>query len=137
MELMAKESATYTAGEILEDFGERYLAILNDTIEKEHRKFKSPYYVLVLSAKEMWAPNLVRNWFVSRQTAPVGLDMVQLYPNHTKTLYEVRYSAGDVTLKWTLPGLPECQVIANSPYLYDPQLVRWIKECFEGTLEPL
>lgn len=138
LDMMSKSESPLTAGDILDGFSEKYIEVLKSTVDKEAHRYKSPFYVLVLSAKEMWAPNLVRNWFVARQTAPIALDMVELYPNHTKTLYSiVKEGQGEITLCWTLPGLPECESILKSPYLYHEDLVRWIKECFSGTLEPV
>lgn len=120
--------------EILDEYASSYVKELEDTIQANEHKYKETFHVVVLSNKEMWAINVVRNWFIARQTAPDALESVVLWPNHVKILYEVNKKTNEVKLKWTIPGIQDCISIAKNPGMYDPQLVKWIKECFAGVL---
>jgi len=132
--LSAKEQTT-TVEEIIDEYAHSFVKELEDTIKSNEHKYQKTFYVFVLSNKEMWALNVVRNWFVARATAPDALDMVAQYPNHSKILYAVDKDTNEVSLKWTIPGIQDCVSIMNHPQLYDPQLCKWIDECFKGKLK--
>jgi hypothetical protein len=132
--LSAKEETT-TVEEILDEYSHKFVQELEDTISANEHKYKDIFHVFVLSNKEMWAINVVRNWFVARETAPDALDMVGQYPNHCKILYEVNKKTGQLKLKWTIPGLQDCISVVNNPNMYDPTLYQWITQCFNGGLK--
>lgn len=123
-----------TVEDILDQFAHKFNQELENTINANEHKYDDIYHIFVLSNKEMWAENVVRNWFIARETAPDGLDMVAQYPNHCKILYQVSKKSGEVKLKWTIPGIQDCISIVKNPQIYDPTLYKWIKECFSGSL---
>lgn len=131
--LKSGESGT-TVEEILDEYSNKFVKELEETIANNEHKYDDIFHVFVLSNKEMWAENVVRNWFVARQTAPAALDMVVQYPNHCKILYEVSKRQGEIKVKWTIPGIQDCISIVKNPGLYDPVLYGWIKDCFNGLL---
>ena len=133
-DILSASNEAITVEAILDEFAHKFVAELEATIEHNEEKYDNIFYVFVLSNKEMWAENVVRNWFVARQTAPEALDMVSQYPNHCKILYEVNKKHGELKLKWTIPGIQDCISIARQPQLYDPQLVKWISDCFNGMM---
>lgn len=135
LDIMSKPQPTITAGEIMENYAPRFLDELESTIEKNRSRYKSPFYVLVLTKKEPWAVNVVRNYFIARQTAPHALQLMSAYQWYTKTLYVVNEQCGEVKLCWSLPAYQECVSISKYPYLWDPDLVKWIYDCFRGKLE--
>lgn len=134
-DILSKDQPTYTAEDILNEYAPKYMEEIERCIESNKDKLRTPFYVFVLTHKEMWAENVVRNWFIARQTPPHALDAVTDYPHHTKTLYLVDTSKGKMKLCWTLPGLEDCKSVTKNPQIYDPSLVKWIRECFEGKLD--
>lgn len=135
-DILSKEQPTYTAGEILDGYSQKFVEEIQSVIEKNQGKYTDPFYIFVLTKKEMWADNVVRNWFIARQTRPSALEMMSQYSNHTKTLYKVdSRSKEPIQVEWSLPGFSECISILKSPGTYDPELVRWILKCFEGKLD--
>lgn len=135
VDILSRENAPQTVEETLDAFGPDYAKNLDDTIEANKTKYKSPFYVLSLLKKEMWAVNVVRNFFIARQTAPYALDLIQNYPHHTKTLYQVNSDRGHLKLCWSIPGHSECLAILKSPQSFDEELVKWILEAYSGKLE--
>lgn len=135
VDILSKEQKSQTVQETIDAYAPQFLKELESAIEEGKRKYKSPYYVLVLSHKEMWAVNMMRNWFIPRQTPPYALDLLGQYPNHMKTLYMADADKGIVTLLWTIPGYQDCISILKNPLAYDQQLVKWIEECFNKELE--
>ena len=134
-DIVSKEQPDYTVGEILDEFGPKYTAEIQKSVEDGLTRYKIPFYVFVLTKKEMWACNVVRNFFIPRQTAPGGQEMMIAYPNYMKTLYKVISSTGDIKLMWTLPGYQDCRSISESPGAHDPDLVRWLGDCFSGEMD--
>ena len=135
VDILSKEQPVYTAGEILDAYAPKFRDELEKTIQNNQDKFKSPFYIVVLTHKEMWAENVVRNWFIARQTPPHGLATVIDYPHHMKTLYMINSKKGDVKLLWTIPGLEDCKSIVRNKMQYDAQLVGWVEDCFAGKLD--
>lgn len=134
-DILSKDQPDYTVGEILDGFGIKFANELEQTINDNLDKYTSPFYVFVLTKKEFWADNVVRNWFVARQTPPRALEMMIQYPLHTKTLYVVNSSKGDLKAAWSIPGLEECRSILKTPNTFSPELVHWIQDCFQGKLD--
>lgn len=135
VDILSKEQPVYTAGEILDAYGPQYASEIEKAINEGLKKYTFPFYVFVLTKKEHWATNLVRNFFIPRQTSPLGMEMMQAYPNYTKTLYKVTSDIGGVKLIWSLPGFNECESIARHPEIHNEELVRWIKDCFTGEMD--
>ena len=134
-DIISQDQREQTAEETIFEFGPDFVKELETAVETGAKRFASPYYVLVLSKKEMWACNVMRNYFIPRQTFPRGTEMVQQYPNHTKTLYKIDAKKGDLKIIWSIPGHQECQIVAKNPGQYDPQLVEWIFQCYAGKLD--
>lgn len=134
-DIISHDQPDQSAEETVFEFGPDFVKELEAAIENGRKHYASPFYVLVLSKKEMWACNLMRNYFIARQTFPLGTDMVQQYPNHMKTLYKIDANKGNVTIMWSIPGHQECQIVAKNPAQYDPQLVEWIFQCYAGKFD--
>ena len=134
LDLISKDQPYQTAGDTIDAFGPRYAEEVQKTVEQNRKKYHSPFYLLVFTKKEYLIINAVRNWFVARQTAPYAFDMMQQYPEHTKTLYIVDAEKGKIKLLWSLPGFSDCITVASNPDIYSPDLVRWIYMCFNNKL---
>ena len=133
-DILAKEQPSYTVEDILSEYGKDYCTELENTIEANKKKYTSPFYVFTLMKKEFYANNVVRNFFIARQTPPHASDMMQQYPHFVKTLYIVDYEKGKIRLVWNLPGIEDCKTIMNHPELYDEQLCNWVLDCFGASL---
>ena len=127
-DILSKDNPVYTAGEILEGFGAKFAQELEKSVNDSLGKYKSPFYILALTKKEFWADNVVRNWFVPRQTAPYASELMVSYPNHTKTLYVVHGDKGDIKVAWSIPANEDCKSVMRRPSMYSPELVSWIEQ---------
>ncbi|MCE5319446.1 MAG: hypothetical protein LLG04_19030 [Parachlamydia sp.] len=134
-DITSKDQPTYTVGEILDGFSARFAQELEVSVNDGLKKYKSPFYVLALTKKEFWADNIVRNWFIPRQTAPHALELMRKHPTCTKTLYVVEGNRGDIKVAWSIPAYEDCISIMKNPSIHSPELIRWIKDCFEGKLD--
>lgn len=134
-DMLSEDHYEMTVGELLDGFGARFAQELEHTVNDSLGKFKNPFYILALTKKEFWATNVVRNWFIPRQTAPYPSDLVKGYPNHTKTLYVVDGDRGDIKVAWSIPADGDCKSILKRPNIYSQELVSWIKDCLSGKLD--
>jgi len=135
VDILSTPQPMQTVGDTLAAYGPDYAKQIEECIEANEHKYKSPFYVFVLTKKEMWAENVVRNWFIARQTPPYAFEMMQQYPNATKTLYMVDTKKGHVEALWSLPGWQDCISIAKNPTTYDPKLVKWVEDCLSHCLD--
>ncbi len=131
-DIMTQDQEDYSCEEIIDAFGPDYVKEFNDVVEKNKHRLESPFYVFVITKKEMWAVNIIRNIFQARQSAPNATDMIIKYKHPTKTLYKVNTNTGDVSIIWSIPGFEECKAIAKHPDSFDPTLVDWINRAYEG-----
>jgi len=123
-DILLKDSPSLTTEEILDGYQHEFVKDFEKCVEDNKNRYESPFYVFVLSHKEPWADNVVRNWFIGRQTAPEAYEMILQYPNHMKTLYRID-KAGRMDLDWVIPGIQDIRTILKNPHLYDPQLVKY------------
>ena len=134
-DILSKPQSPIEVGEIISEYAEDYLEEVKSTIKANVGKYDSPFYIVVLTKKEPWALNVLRSWFIARQTRPSARLMRCDYPNHGITLY--RYDSKDTKLDvvYSLPTLQDSLTIIANQHLYDPQLVQWIKQFASGELD--
>ena len=138
IDILSHDQPIQTAGDTIEAFGPEYTRQIEEAVNNGiEQRFQNPFYILVLTKKELsqWTANAVRNYFVTRQTPPHALELAKEYENHTKTLYLVDAEKGNIGLLWSIPGHEECKSIARHPRAVAPELIGWIKACYEGKLE--
>jgi hypothetical protein len=124
-----------TVGEIISEYADEYTEMVKKTLTDNMERLDSPFYVVVLSKKEPWALNVMRNWFIARQTKPSPKILRQDYPNHMQTVYSYDSKSGEFKLHWSLPVAQDAAVVLRNFQLYDPVLVKWIRDFDLGLLE--
>lgn len=134
-DILSKDQPSYTVEDILAEAGNQYCLDFEKTIEDNKKKYTSPFYIFVLTKKEFYANNVVRNFFIARQTPPYASQMMIQYPNHTKTLYIVDAVKGKVRVLWSIPSSEECKSILKTPQSFDEKLCTWILDCYSGKLD--
>jgi len=135
IDIMSTAQPEQTVGDVLDSAAVDFVKAMEDCIEKHKSKYENPFYILVLTKKEFFANNVVRNYLIPRQTPPHAFDMVEQYGNATKTLYMVDSHAGLLKTLWSIPGFSECIDIARSPSSFDEELVKWVEACFSRKLD--
>jgi hypothetical protein len=111
-----------------------YIAELEDCAKKNSRKYKGNFYIVCLRKKETFFINVIRQWFIARQTKPMACALFRDYPNYDHDIWQVS-PEGDTTLLWSLPPGQEQQTIMKNPHLYHSDLVKWIQDFQNGFLE--
>ena len=135
LDILSKPQPIQTVGDTLDAFGPDFANEMEKTIEQNQGKYESPFYIFVVTKKEFFANNVMRNWFIARQTPPYAFEMMKQYSNYTKTLYMVDSHKGNIKALWSIPGFLDCISIARCPSQYDPELVKWVEDCFNRRLD--
>ena len=130
---MQKEQEELEVGEIINEYASSYTKEVEEAVRRGISEHGVPFYVVVLHKKEPWAVNVLRNWFITRKTKPGAKDMWRLFPNFMHTVYE--YNGMDLKLLWSLPSPQEADVILKNWDLYDPTLVKWIRDASLNLLD--
>lgn len=133
-DILSKPQGNQEVGETINAMAPSYFEQLEDTINSNIAKYDFPFYVVILKKKEPWALNVVRQWYVARQTKPHASFLRSQFPNHTHDVWEIRGS-GDRRFLWTLPTISECQTIIKNKHLYHPELVKTIQDFQSGVLQ--
>lgn len=136
-DLLIKANAAQEMQEVQETLDEMtpaYYAELERTIKKNSRKYQGKFYIVCLRKKESFFINVLRQWFIARQTKPFASTLLRDYPNHDHDIWEID-PQGEPKLLWTLPPGQEQQTIMKNPHLYHKDLVQWIHDYQEGILE--
>ena len=135
--LLAKAHETQEMQEVQETLNAMtpaYYAELESSIKNNRHKYSAPFYVICLRKKENFFINVLRQWFIARQSVPLACVMLRDYPNHDHDVWEIN-SHGEPKLIWTLPPGQEQRTIMKNPHLYHSDLVGWIKDYQVGKLE--
>lgn len=127
-EFLQKPQDNIEVGEIIEEYAKSYVKEIQDVVSKGIHKYESPFYIVVLHKKEAWAVNVMRNWFVARQSKPSARTLRQDYPNHSHTVYCFDIKNHELKLLWNLPTWQDGLTILKNKHLYHPELVQWIQD---------
>lgn len=134
-DILQKDNEDITVQEILDEFQHKYTQELEETIKIHIDKYEAPFYIVVLTKKEPWALNVVRNWFIARQTRPKVQFLREEFPTYMNTVYQVDKRSSELKILWSLPIKQDAEVVLKNRHLYDPHLVKWIEDCDSGALD--
>ena len=135
LDIISKDQPRQTVDDTMVQFGPDYVKEFETCVNNGAKHYRNPFYVMVISKKVMWACNLIRNYFVARQTMPFATDMIKEYAHATKTLYKVNADRGQVDIVWSLPSHQDCLVIAQNPSVWPEELVNWIFTAYGGKFD--
>ena len=137
-DILSKEQNMQTVEETTEAMTPKYYEELMIAVDKGCKDFISPFYVVVVRKKETLAGqvmNVLKHQYVTRQTRPRAEFLRTNFPNADHDLYEINSESMSITLIYTLPTAQDSKTILKHPDLYDPQLVKWIKDYNNGVLD--
>lgn len=133
--ILSKEQDSMSVEDVIDQYADKYTKEIASVLENNVNKFDPPFHVVVLHKKEPWSVNVLRNWFVARQTRPSAKVLRLDYPNHTHTVYSYDKRSGELKILWSLPTAQEALTIKKNGHLYDPVLLSWITQFENGKLD--
>ena len=136
-ELLSNPIPKQEVQETVDAMTPRYYKELMDTINNTLRKYEKTYYIVVLRKKETLGgnvTNVLRQWYVDRQTKPTAHFLRNEFPNHDHDVWEISPSTKEASFMWTLPTKTDCKSILKNRHFYDPSLVKTIQDFNAGKL---
>lgn len=133
-DILSKPQDSQDVGETLEAMTPKYIEGLKEACKNGSNLYSSPFYVVVLGKKEVYALNVVHQWYIARQTKPNSQVLLKDYPNHFQEVFEYNEVTGDCRLLWSLTATWNHKEILDHPETYDEQLVKWHQDHYAGTL---
>lgn len=131
-ELLAK----HTEPVLIKDQGlamtKGYMDELIDCAEKNLSQFAKDFYIAVLTKKERVFQNVIRNYFVARQTCPT--------PSFDQSVFKVKKEAQQLQYLWTVPSKETCEYLQYNRLLVDPEeheLLTYVMQFSSGQLDKL
>nr|CAB4126342.1 hypothetical protein UFOVP88_14 [uncultured Caudovirales phage] len=135
-DILSHDQPSQTVEDTIDAFKNDYEKAFHEAVEKGiEQGFKFPFYIYVLQHKMFWADNVIRHWFVSRQTPTSPYKEMVENPHHNKILYKVDPDFDLIEIVWNIPGKEDCETIMRDPLMYAPELVQWITEALQGKHE--
>jgi hypothetical protein len=132
VDILSQKQPDYTAEEILDQLGKDWLDLIRQRAEEGKKAFEGPFFILSLLKKElghMGVDNVLKHSARCFKKRFTPQEVMIAHPNSTKTLFRVDAQKGEIDLEWSIPGWEDCKSILKNPAVYDPQLVKWVKEC--------
>lgn len=126
-------NSSQEVGETLDAMTPRYYEELFSTVENHKGLYKSPFYIVVLRKKEPWAMNILRQWYVPRQSKPSAKVLRNDYPNYDHDIWEVH--GEDCKLLWTLPTAQDAKTIMKNKFMYQEDVIECIDNFNKGLLQ--
>lgn len=102
-DLQKKAPDTRDPIELQREMQENYEKYLVETIESGKKAYEDPFYVVVEMKKERLLQNIIRNYFIARQSCPT--------PFYDQTVYRIKMKEDRVDLLWVIPSKDTCEMM--------------------------
>lgn len=133
-ELMQKDTHPTRVVELGEAMTKDYMEKLWECVDrgKKASHIEGDFYAVVLSKKERLLTNVIRNFFLFRQSCPT--------PTFCQSVYKYYPKEDKLDLLWTLPSQEGAAVYRDNALLIDPsekEMLNYVLDYWDGTLDKL
>lgn len=120
---------THCAEEQMRENLTEYEKNINLCIQNSLKKFNGDFYVTVLIKKERLFKNVIRHYFLGRESCPT--------PEYDQIVYKYDRKNDNLAFLWVIPSLDNCQILYNNPFNLDydeKALLKMVLDFYDGTL---
>lgn len=133
IEGMLKHPEAQSPMELAEAMLKDYEDHLVQCVESGLKQFpQSNFYVVVIGKRERLMQNVLRNFFVARQSCPT--------PQFEQTVYRYDYKEEALEELWVIPDMETCNTYIMNALMVDPserQLLEYVLRLKDGELDLL
>lgn len=100
-----------------------------ESVEKGKQSFHSDFFIVVETKKEPLMKNVLRNYFIVRQSCPT--------PMYDNTVYRYHRNDEHIELLWVLPSKDTCYMMKSRALeipLEERELLQFVLDDADGTL---
>ena len=83
---------------MLEDYEKNF----NQALERGNSQYHGTFYIVVITKKERLMENVIRNYFLIRESCPT--------PEYDQIVYKCDKNKKMIDLLWTLPNMQACEI---------------------------
>lgn len=105
--------------EIQREIHKNYEANVFEAIERGKKEFFHDFFVVVVTKKERLMQNVLRNYFLVRETCPT--------PDYDQTVYHYHRKDDKIEFLWVLPSKDTCQLFKDN-VLQIAEEEKWLLE---------
>lgn len=105
-DLLQKADDKHTVVDQMRESLTDYDRNLFDCIDRGKKRYNSDFYVVVITKKERLMPNVLRNYFLNRESCPS--------PQYDETVYKYDKSKEEVTFLWVVPDKDACKHLMDN-----------------------
>lgn len=130
IDLQKKESPTHDPIELEREMHKDYEAHMQQAIDRGLKDHPKDFYVVVLTKKERLLENVLRNFFLTRQSCP--------RPEYDQTVYRYDRATDTIEFLWVIPSKDTCQLFKQNALDIVPEergLLEYILKFYDGTLD--
>ncbi len=108
---------------------EEYERNFFETVERGKKLYEKTFYIVVETKKERKLKNVLRNYFIPRQSCPT--------PQYDEAVYKYDHLADEIEFLWVLPSKDTYNMMKQYPLdipQEQRQLLQFVMEDADGTL---
>lgn len=128
-DLLQKDPVVTDPVEQMQEVLTEYEQNLINTAQEGLLKYDGVFYLVVLFKTEPLMPNVVRNYFFSRNSCPT--------PDYDQAVYTVNSKERKINFLWTIPDKKTCEYITQNVLLLPPSekdLIHFVLSFNDGSL---
>ena len=99
-------------------------------LQTGRKLYQSPFYVVVLTKKERLMQNVLRHYFIPRQSCPT--------PTWDQVVYKFTVPSEMLEFIWTVPDKETCELFRDNALKIVPDercLLQFVLDFYDGTLD--
>lgn len=128
-DLLQKESATRDPIELEREMHKDYERNVWECVDRSKKEFNGDFYVVVVTKKERLMPNVLRNYFMGRNSCPT--------PEYDQTVYKYSRNDDHIEFLWVVPSKDTCELMRdNALQIADDEkgLLYYVLSFYDGSL---
>lgn len=129
LDLQKQDVVDATYQELQTEMQKEYMHTLWKEIDEQKELFKEPFYLVVITKREKLMTNVMRNYFMSRQSCPT--------PDWDQAVYRYTKSEDKLEFLWVIPDRDICDWMLDHPGdvpLEHEHLMMFARQLYSGEL---
>lgn len=128
-DLMLKDEPSHSPIDYEREMHKDYEKNIQECIARGKKDFPGNFYVLVITKKERLMQNVIRNYFMARQSCPT--------PEWDQTVYFYDRKNDVLQFLWVIPAKDVCEHLKDNALQVAPEekgLLEFVLSYYDGTL---
>jgi len=128
-DLAAQDTVAQSPIELEREVHKEYEQNFNDCLERGKKQYQGDFFIVVVTKKERLLPNVLRHYFLHRNSCPT--------PDYDQAVYKYHRKHDGYEFLWVIPDKNSCKrILQDALYLPESQhdLLRFVMDYADGEL---